>query len=1061
MFADSVRARRSGALCAVILAAACLHTAGRALAETVIPSAEWKNTITFPSDTFRAQGSASDDPGWIKFTIFVSDPSRVYFQDSRTNHYPFHYPWARDHVVEYGGMTSEQFDAITLYATGQQAILGAVILPHWTQQTPPAQAINEYGIQFVRQDAYPPSQVVDLFNLVRSKVSAAPGVQVFYFPAYEQLASAYENQAYFESQGITVSSTARWATGNACYAPGWALGTLKYVAGTDINAAYRSGSLRPEDILLTDGVPAEVPIVAGILTLSPSTPSSHVAILSGTYGTPFAHAALADTAARAQQLVGRKIVLRAYGTTGNCDLRLIDVEGVLTPQQIAEILALKNPPPLAISPMAHYGAYSAPADGLVPADIQYFGGKAANFGFLRRAIPANSPVAAAFSFDLWNAYLDQTLANGRTLRQEIAVRLAGFTYPPANMAALSDTLKGIRDDLFKKTSATVFSQTLQDAILATLTDPQYGFDMNRNIRFRSSTNVEDSAQFSGAGLYDSYSGCLADDLDGDTAGPSICDPTETGERGVFRAIRRVFASFYNDNAYLGRMRYGVNEAEVGMAVLVHHSTPDEFEMANGVATLTRSGGTSRAITLVTQEGAVSVTNPEDGSIPEQVDVAVYTYGTYLTITNYSNLVPLGATVLTWDTDYRALAALLVSVAQAFEQYTGKTRYVLDFEYKKTSPGGALRIKQVRELPQASTTPSIVPFLVNEPTVYETFQGEYANVFANHRLKSRWTIQTRNMWLTAENLAQSLYADVAMEYTADGLIRSLTGPPALWPQGWYSRAGTQTTDGWTVADIANPRTCRLYTSNVGVLVAPSQSPVLTIRDLGVPYLDARFLDMPVNYARPERSCSGTTPTTTTSDQVRLGPAPREQSGDRLQTRTIAGAGGVQIVTSFYWPPPPAGVGAGYTAPLVRWVETTITGYTSQPIVLHGTYSQTYRPEHHNFSEHFIFEPRLEPGLPPAQLDQLRNRNIRLIHAYYGTPSMITTYGVEPLSDLDYDGDVDLADFTLFQACFNGPNRSPGKGCTVDADFDNDGDVDLADFSALTYCYNGPNRAPVCR
>ncbi len=28
------------------------------------------------------------------------------------------------------------------------------------------------------------------------------------------------------------------------------------------------------------------------------------------------------------------------------------------------------------------------------------------------------------------------------------------------------------------------------------------------------------------------------------------------------------------------------------------------------------------------------------------------------------------------------------------------------------------------------------------------------------------------------------------------------------------------------------------------------------------------------------------------------------------------------------------------------------------------------------------------------------------------------------DLDRDGDVDMSDFSVFQACFNGPNRPPG-------------------------------------
>ncbi len=64
-----------------------------------------------------------------------------------------------------------------------------------------------------------------------------------------------------------------------------------------------------------------------------------------------------------------------------------------------------------------------------------------------------------------------------------------------------------------------------------------------------------------------------------------------------------------------------------------------------------------------------------------------------------------------------------------------------------------------------------------------------------------------------------------------------------------------------------------------------------------------------------------------------------------------------------------------------------------------------------------------------------------------------------ADLDGDCDADLADFSLFQACFNGPNRAPSGRCTTPAaDFDLDGDVDLSDFSLFQACFNGPNRPP---
>jgi len=65
-----------------------------------------------------------------------------------------------------------------------------------------------------------------------------------------------------------------------------------------------------------------------------------------------------------------------------------------------------------------------------------------------------------------------------------------------------------------------------------------------------------------------------------------------------------------------------------------------------------------------------------------------------------------------------------------------------------------------------------------------------------------------------------------------------------------------------------------------------------------------------------------------------------------------------------------------------------------------------------------------------------------------------------ADFDTDGDVDLADFSFYQGCFNGPNRRYAYlQCTV-ADFDADNDVDVTDFATFADCFNGPNRPPGC-
>ncbi|MBN2138858.1 MAG: right-handed parallel beta-helix repeat-containing protein [Sedimentisphaerales bacterium] len=990
----------------------------------------YKHQIVFPGDSFEARGDSPDDPAWVKCTIIKTEPNIVYFQDSEQ--YAFHYAFATERLSPFLGMSAQDFYNVSLYREGQQAILGTVITPPLDDYGQPM--FNEYGIQLVGRDPYPREEIRDLFELIRSKVHCKSGVRVFYFPSYEQTAAAEANEPWLEAQGIEISSTQRWSQGNECYSAGWALGKLKYFNGDDIEAAYLAGVLEPNDILLTDGVPAEVPFVAGIVTLSPSTPNSHVAILSRTFGVPFVHIAVPAEADQARNLTGKTVFLYA----GDDDVMLIDIDGVLTEEETAEILALKVPGELDISATQSCGAYSASTEELGPADAKYFGGKAANYGILRRAIPDNCPKAAAFSFDLWNDFMDQKLTPARTLREEIDLRLSRYTYPPFSMAQLSFDLNYVRD-LIKDTDVAEFTNQQERAVIDTLQDPQFGFNPGRNIRFRSSTNVEDSNQFTGAGLYDSYSGCLADDLDADEIGPCICDADEAKERGVFRAIRKVFASFYNDNAFLERLRHGVDEADVAMAILVHHSFPDEIELANGVATVEKGDSPSTwVIKLATQAGAVSVANPEDGSIPEGVDV-LYTSAADIDVElkRPSNLVILGDTVMDFEADYRELSRLLILAAERFETETGKTDFMLDFEYKKTAPDGDLVVKQIREIPRLSAD---TLFLINKPAEYCLYQGQMeaadGDVFAYHRLKSRWQIQTRPIFLLkADNLAsQSFYDDIHIEYADSGRIRAITGKLPLLPFAGHSFAAEQTAESWRLHHLQNPRLYELRTSGVVTEAPGRQSPLFTMDDYG-------YLELQSDYNEPVRKRLGWTST----DRVQLCPCPEPIRGKPyhhgLMQYRYCDYDGITIRTRFTWPTDTEGY-PDETAPLLNWVETVISGLTSEPIVLTGEYSQTYCPKYGNDVEYFLFEPGLEPGMSRAILDELRASDVRLI--YMANSYTIETYGFEDepflAADTDGDGDVDMADYATFAGRWL---ESVCDDCGG-ADLDGDGRVGPGDF-----------------
>ena len=947
----------------------------------------WKNVVDVPGDPFfHWEGDAG--PSWIKFTILTSAPNTVYFQDS--NLYLFHYDFATTELPPFVGMSQEDFDNATLHAAGQLGILGAVLIP----PTAAGQHVTpEYGIQLVRQDPYAATEARDILQSVAASLNLQPGYQAYYMPTLEQEAVAEANADFFAAEGFPVSSPARWNDGNSCYSHGWAIGTLKYFPADQIESAFLAGQLTPDDILLTDAVPAEIPFLAGVLSLGPGTPNSHVALLSQTFGVPYAYLALSPDAQKAQDLVGHRAALRVLDNFGACQVRIVDTDDELDQATVDSLLALKEPPPLNISPMQTYGAYSAPTDGLTPADIQYFGGKAANTGILRQSIPANTRVSTAFSFDLWNGFLDQLLANSNTLRQEIAQILAPFSYPP-DMQALDDALDSIRD-LIKDTDETSFSLALQTAVLTTLQDPQYGFDPFQKLRFRSSTNVEDSDQFTGAGLYDSFSGCLADDLDANQTGPSLCDPEQSSERGVFRAIRKVFASFYNFNAYLERLRYGVNENEVGMALLVHHSFPDPIELANGVATFNHGPGSLKHAYLVLQPGANSVTNPEPGQVPEEVDVTISGSGAiYPFVVQYSNLLQLGDTVLEFTEEYETLTQLLIDAADHYAFVTGLSEFVLEYEFKKIEPDDHLVVTQVRRVPQADDTPTLTPFLLNEPVNYCLFQGEGGGtVFATHRLKSQWTVETDSLWLTAENLGVGFFDETSLEYLEGCLTFDQQGPLSGWPGFQHGYTSGTSTEDWNFADLQNARDYGLTTQQIPELLSEAQGPLRLLTDFGWPfdYTDLGCLSIQVDYETPlpDRDFSG--PTTTTTDFGKLCRCPPIEISDILKTRSGTD-GGITIDTQYYWPKP-VDPGAGYTAPLSRFVQTTISGLASQPIVLTGYYSQTYKPGHHNFTAEFLFEPALEPGLPQSTLDELAAADVRALYVSFGFGNevTVTTYG----------------------------------------------------------------------
>lgn len=58
------------------------------------------------------------------------------------------------------------------------------------------------------------------------------------------------------------------------------------------------------------------------------------------------------------------------------------------------------------------------------------------------------------------------------------------------------------------------------------------------------------------------------------------------------------------------------------------------------------------------------------------------------------------------------------------------------------------------------------------------------------------------------------------------------------------------------------------------------------------------------------------------------------------------------------------------------------------------------------------------------------------------------------DMDFDGDVDLADLAAWEECVTGPDSGPPLSGCAPLDFDIDGDVDLRDFAEFTMAFDPP-------
>jgi hypothetical protein len=303
-------------------------------------------------------------------------------------------------------------------------------------------------------------------------------------------------------------------------------------------------------IVIFKEVPVQLTPLSGIVTTEPASPLSHVNLLAKSWAIPNAHVRNADKLFK--QLEGKYVRLEVREN----DYKLVPAD----PREVE----------------ARNREWVKRADLVTPrADLKYarladlkeqrardsvrFGAKSANLGEIINSRRAEISVPPGFTVPF---YFYQQFVRQNKLEERIpaAVEEDRFVHDPVyRKARLAEIRRWIQEGRH--------GDEFKNMVLERVRREYAG----KGLFVRSSTNAEDLAEFSGAGLY--------------TTVPNV----RTDEQ-LMEAIKTVWASVWNFEAYEARESFGMNHFGVYPAVLVQEGvsadsagvaiTTDPFDPAN-------------------------------------------------------------------------------------------------------------------------------------------------------------------------------------------------------------------------------------------------------------------------------------------------------------------------------------------------------------------------------------------------------------------------------------------------------------------------------------------------
>jgi hypothetical protein len=282
------------------------------------------------------------------------------------------------------------------------------------------------------------------------------------------------------------------------------------------------------EILVLKEVPLSLPPVAGVIVSKPSTPLSHINLLVKGWRVPNAYIKDADELLK--QYDGWWVDFETFQdhyTIKRADLNEIDEYQKRLKAHLDVMTPRFNLGERRLLDLYQQRARQADA----------YGGKSANLGEVAHAQLPGIVVPKGFGIPVY--YYDQFIKENK-LEDAIYEMMNDqkFVHDPAYRRQRLTEMR-------ERIKAGQVSPALREAVLKKAHAEYAG----KGLFVRSSSNVEDLPNFSGAGLHDTV-------------------PNVKGDEQLIDAIKTVWASLWNFDAYEARERAGVDHSKSFMAVLV-------------------------------------------------------------------------------------------------------------------------------------------------------------------------------------------------------------------------------------------------------------------------------------------------------------------------------------------------------------------------------------------------------------------------------------------------------------------------------------------------------------